>query len=178
MYLWILAACFLLVGFIYNGLSEKERVIPVVAATSRDWNPETFWYEPWGSSIVHMGIDIFAEKGTPVVAPVQMLVYRTAKGRTKGGNTVRALGPDWKVHYFAHLDSVSVSVGDWLVAGEPLGTVGNTGNALGKPAHLHYGIYSLYPRRDLVDDSTLGHRKAYVLNPIDFLSNAVTVPSL
>jgi murein DD-endopeptidase MepM/ murein hydrolase activator NlpD len=54
-------------------LPEWPRV-PVAGATAPDWNRASFWYEPWGVSGVHKGIDIFAEKGTPVVAPTYGLV--------------------------------------------------------------------------------------------------------
>ncbi len=43
--------------------------IPVEGASARDWNPRTFWFEPWGRSGVHKGIDIFARSGTPYVPP-------------------------------------------------------------------------------------------------------------
>ena len=41
--------CVILSGF----LVPEPRVIPVAHATSTDWNSNTFWYEPWGSSGVH-----------------------------------------------------------------------------------------------------------------------------
>ena len=51
------------------GLLIPEKImIPVQGATSKDWNHNTFWYEPWGRSGVHKGIDIFGTKNTPVVA--------------------------------------------------------------------------------------------------------------
>jgi len=34
----------------------------VLGATPKDWNHATFWYEPWGKSGVHKGIDIFGKK--------------------------------------------------------------------------------------------------------------------
>ena len=47
--------------------------IPVQGATVRDWNPRAFWYEPWGASGVHKGIDIFAPQGRPVLAAFGLL---------------------------------------------------------------------------------------------------------
>lgn len=58
---------------------------------------------------------------------------------------VVALGPKWRLHYYAHLHSVDAYLGQPLLAGSVLGTVGDTGNAKGKPAHLHYSIVSLLP---------------------------------
>ena len=40
-------------------LPETPR-IPVSGATAADWNPQSFWYYPWGRSGTHKGIDIFA----------------------------------------------------------------------------------------------------------------------
>ena len=42
---------------------------PVLGATPKDWNHATFWYEPWGKSGVHKGIDIFGKK-------IRMLLHR------------------------------------------------------------------------------------------------------
>jgi peptidoglycan LD-endopeptidase LytH len=45
-------------------------------------------------------------------------------------------------HYYAHLDDQLVTPGQRVRAGEPLGTVGSTGNARGTAPHLHFGIYA------------------------------------
>ena len=59
-----------------------------------------------------------------------------------GGRIVGVLGPGLEWHYYAHLDRYgSFREGDIVRAGDVLGYVGNTGNARGGPAHLHYGIY-------------------------------------
>jgi murein DD-endopeptidase MepM/ murein hydrolase activator NlpD len=90
----------------------------------------------------HQGIDIFAKRGTPVVAPIGGVVLRTGQNRL-GGNVVWLLGPGQQVHYLAHLDRFGVfDAGDVVRAGDVLGYVGNTGNAKGTPPHLHYGIYA------------------------------------
>ena len=43
------------------------------------------------------------------------------------------------ISIFAHLEEISVSVGDKVTQGEKIGTVGMTGRASGP--HLHWGIY-------------------------------------
>ena len=88
---------------------ERPR-IPVEAATRSDWNAMTFWHEPWGRSGVHKGIDIFAPKGTPVIAPTYGLVLFRGE-LALGGKVVVALGPGWLLHYFAHLDESSARPG-------------------------------------------------------------------
>jgi len=118
--------------FLAGCLVPEQPIIPVKGATNKDWNSQTFWYEPWGSSGTHKGIDIFAAANTPVVAPTPMLLLY--KGDfLKGGKVVVGLGPKWQMHYFAHL-----------------------------------GL-SLFPRPWRIDTSTQGYKKAFYLNPIEYL---------
>jgi murein DD-endopeptidase MepM/ murein hydrolase activator NlpD len=150
-------------------LIPETRIIPVKGATSSDWNKDTFWYEPWGSSGVHKGIDIFAKADTPVLATTNLFViYQGAL--PKGGKVVVALGPKWRFHYFAHLAKVNTYTGAVLLSGDQLGAVGDTGNAKGKQPHLHYSIVSLIPLLWLIDNSTQGFKKAFYMNPIEYLN--------
>ena len=142
----------------------EPRVIPVLEATANDWNPDSFWYEPWGASGTHKGIDIFAAKGQPVMASSHLWVLYTGEF-TLGGKVVIGLGPKWRLHYFAHLDSYQVNAGQWLSAGKPLGTVGDSGNAKGKQPHLHFALVSLVPLLWKMDNSTQGYKKAFYLDP-------------
>ncbi len=90
----------------------------------------------------HEGIDIFAKKGTPVVAICDGVVEKV--GTTpKGGKVVwlRSADHAWSV-YYAHLNQQKVKVGQIVKKGEFIGTVGNTGNAKYTPSHLHFGIYT------------------------------------
>ncbi|MGQ8363666.1 M23 family metallopeptidase [Glaciecola sp. 1036] len=155
--------------FVATGYALPEpKKIPVQGATSADWNKDTFWYEPWGSSGVHKGMDIFAKKGEDVLASTNLVIL--FKGEiNKGGKVVLALGPKWRIHYFAHMDSLDENLGIFMNVGEKLGEVGNTGNAQGKPAHLHYSVRNLIPNPSRIDDSTQGHKKAFFINPIEYL---------
>ncbi|MEL4431970.1 M23 family metallopeptidase [Shewanella mangrovisoli] len=163
-FITLVIALFILAGC----LVPEQPVIPVKGASNKDWNSQTFWYEPWGSSGTHKGIDIFAAANTPVIAPTPLLLLY--KGEFfKGGKVIFGLGPKWQIHYFAHLDSINTSAGLFAGRGDVLGTVGTTGNAQGKPPHLHYSIVSLLPRPWLIDTSTQGYKKAFYLNPINYL---------
>lgn len=102
------------------------------------------WGFPRSGGRFHQGNDLFAARGTPVVAVADGVVVRmnppgSASGL--GGITVTyrtAEGSEW---YNAHLDTIAVGlrVGDAVVQGQPVGTVGNTGNARGASPHLHLG---------------------------------------
>ncbi|MEJ2591980.1 MAG: M23 family metallopeptidase, partial [Candidatus Thiodiazotropha sp.] len=122
---------------ILTGYLLPERiVIPVAQATPADWNRQSFWYEPWGASGVHKGIDIFGRIGTDVVSTTDGIVL-FAGHLSRGGNVVLVLGPRWRLHYFAHLNSIGASALHPVAAGETIGTLGDSGNAKGKPPHLH-----------------------------------------
>lgn len=150
-------------------LPESGRM-PVAGATEGDWHPDTFWYHPWGRSGVHKGVDIFAIKGTPVVASSAGLVLFRGE-LARGGNVVLVMGPKWRLHYYAHLDQ-TVGNGIWIGAGEQLGSVGDTGNAAGKPPHLHYSLVSLLPLIWKADGAPQGWKKMFYLDPLAQFSGA------
>lgn len=94
-----------------------------------------------GGTREHHGVDIFAPRGTPVLASLDARVRRVDV--TDLGGKVVWLEPLFGNTrlYYAHLDSQSVEAGQYVFAGEVIGTVGNTGNARTTPPHLHFGVY-------------------------------------
>jgi murein DD-endopeptidase MepM/ murein hydrolase activator NlpD len=89
----------------------------------------------------HHGVDIFAPRGTPVVAATDGQVSRVQQTRL-GGNIVWLRDADRRQSmYYAHLDRQLVRRGQRVRAGDTLGLVGNTGNARTTPPHLHFGLY-------------------------------------
>lgn len=96
-----------------------------------------------GGARSHEGIDIFAAKGTPVVAVADGRVSSSGE-KGLGGKQVwlRETITNSSV-YYAHLDSFIVSSGDAVMRGDTLGFVGNTGNAAGGAPHLHFGVYGM-----------------------------------
>lgn len=164
---------FLIVLFVFLSVPfivPEPRVIPVVGATSSDWNAQSFWYEPWGVSGVHKGFDVFARKGASVVASTHMLIL--FKGEIKkGGRIVVGLGPKWRLHYFAHLEVIDSELGFFATANSSVGTVGDSGNAKGKQPHLHFSVLSLLPMPWRIDDSTQGYKKAFYLNPVVYFQS-------
>ncbi len=89
----------------------------------------------------HHGVDIFAARGTPVVAAAEGVVRRVGL-RGMGGKVVwlRDTRLGYSL-YYAHLDSQLVTEGTRVLPGDTLGLVGNTGNARSTAPHLHFGIY-------------------------------------
>ncbi len=88
----------------------------------------------------HEGIDIFAPRGTPVVAVAAGVARASTNGL--GGNVVWLQDArQRRTVYYAHLDRWAFDGTRPVQAGEVLGYVGNTGNARTTPPHLHFGIY-------------------------------------
>jgi len=143
-------------------------VIPVEGATKADWNPRSFWFSPWGKSGVHKGIDIFAKEGTPVISACSGFVV-SADSNGNGGNVVSILGPKWRIHYYAHLKSIKVIVGEFVRQGSEVGTVGTTGNASGKAPHLHYAIITQIPYIWNYRSEKHGFDRMFFLNPHELL---------
>ncbi len=89
----------------------------------------------------HEGIDIFAKRGTPVVAAAAGVI-RGVNSNNLGGKVVwLSDGGRNQTLYYAHLDQQLVQEGQRVQPGDTLGLVGNTGNAATTQPHLHFGIY-------------------------------------
>lgn len=149
-------------------LIPEDLKVPVAGADRSDWNAQSFWFEPWGSSGVHKGIDIFAPIGREVVAASGGVVLYSGQ-LAKGGEVIAILGPKWRIHYYAHLQRRAVASGAWVWSGVAIGTVGDTGNAVGKSPHLHYSILSLVPLPWKASGQTQGWKRMFYLDPGDHL---------
>ncbi len=114
----------------------------------------------------HEGIDIFAPRGTPVMAAAAGRVIRIGQNRL-GGNVVWVAGAGAQLYYYAHLDSYadSIAVGQAVVPGSVLGFVGTTGNAIHTPPHLHFGVYPFVNRFRAVDPFPLLRHARYRATP-------------
>jgi murein DD-endopeptidase MepM/ murein hydrolase activator NlpD len=107
----------------------------------------------------HEGVDIFAPRGRPVVA--------VADGRAQAGTNTLGGNVVWLVdstrgfrYYYAHLEDWAAGDGATVRAGDVLGYVGNSGNAVTTPPHLHFGLYA-----------------GRAIDPLPFLSPADPVPA-
>ena len=165
--IFILALLFiLLIGL----LIPQNLQMPVEGASRSDYNPESFWYYPWGKSGTHKGVDIFASTGTNITSSTKGIVLYTGT-IGMGGNVVLLLGPKWRLHYYAHLNEVVTSKLHYVNNETIIGTVGTSGNAAGKAPHLHYSIFSLIPHIWKIDGSVQGWKKMFYLDPIVFLES-------
>lgn len=94
------------------------------------------WHAP-RTGHLHQGCDVFAAMGTPCVACVTGTVNQGAGGNA--GNYVRLVGDDGNVYYYMHLQRFAAT--GHVAAGTIIGYVGDTGNAVGGPPHLHFEIH-------------------------------------
>lgn len=104
---------------------------------------KSFWGAPRDAGRRrHEGIDIFAPRGTPVIAATDGRIRYTGE-RGLGGKQVwlRTEFFGGNSLYYAHLDSIADVRGN-VQKGDTLGFIGNSGNARTTPPHLHFGIYT------------------------------------
>lgn len=85
----------------------------------------------------HEGVDVFAPKGTLIHAPVGGTIEHVQGNRS--GQQFTLLGDDGYTYIGAHLDAYGPS--GRVEQGDPIGTVGNTGNARGGPDHVHFEMH-------------------------------------
>lgn len=85
----------------------------------------------------HNGIDIKAQRGTKIVAPVDGIVVSAGRAGLLG-RMVKIKTRDGKFLYFGHLQKISCKKGQKVSRGQTLGTVGSSGRATGP--HLHFSI--------------------------------------
>ncbi|MDF1595907.1 MAG: M23 family metallopeptidase [Acidimicrobiia bacterium] len=85
----------------------------------------------------HEGTDLFATRGTPVLAPVSGRVEFTIG--TIGGMQYKLYGDDGATYIGSHMDSFGTA--GKVTAGTVIGSVGDSGNAKGSRTHLHFEIH-------------------------------------
>ncbi|MDY7102213.1 MAG: M23 family metallopeptidase, partial [Actinomycetota bacterium] len=120
-----------------DGLLQGSLVTFPIAGS---WNFIDSWGFPRPNGRRHLGADVFAPAGTPLVAIEDGFI--TAGTNNLGGNVVYLEGVSGNTYYYAH-------VADWhpraieggaVQAGDTIAYVGTSGNARGTLPHLHIGL--------------------------------------
>jgi murein DD-endopeptidase MepM/ murein hydrolase activator NlpD len=166
----LIAAVSAFILFLIVAFMPTRFVMPVEGATIKSYDQKSFWAYPWGKSVYHKGVDIFARQGIPVLSSTTGLVLFTGQF-SLGGNVVLIMAPGWKLHYYAHLKEIKTSSFSLVSPGDQVGTVGTTGNAKGKPPHLHYSIQRFFPR--LESGQLIPGKKSFYVDPTPLLNGAV-----
>jgi murein DD-endopeptidase MepM/ murein hydrolase activator NlpD len=106
----------------------------------------TFGESSYLWSTVHTGLDFAASEGAPIVSVATGTVTSTKYDGAYGNKTV-VTSEDGTEIWYCHLSSQTAQRGEVVAPGQPIGTVGSTGNVTGP--HLHLEVR---PRgRDPVD---------------------------
>ena len=105
-----------------------------------------YWNDDWhacraGCTRLHEGLDIFAQAGTPLVAITDGFVSQKLVGELSG-TSIEITDSQGVQYFYAHLSAWAepIQVGDLVETGQVIGYVGNTGNAITTPPHLHLEI--------------------------------------
>ena len=100
---------------------------------------KSFWVgDGWGvsrGSRKHRGIDLAADRGTPIFAVEDGRINRT-KRQANGALQIVLKGASGPKYYYGHMDEVFINGGDKVVAGQVIGTMGDTGSP--GAVHLHF----------------------------------------
>lgn len=112
-----------------------------------------FRYDPFtGEKTFHKGIDIATSVGVPVLAPADGVVISTGYSTGLGNEVVLDHGLDI-ITLYGHLNDIKVKVGDRVLRGQVIGSVGNSGRTTGP--HLHYEVIvngiNVNPRKYIIE---------------------------
>jgi murein DD-endopeptidase MepM/ murein hydrolase activator NlpD len=124
--------------------------IPVAGVSAQELQ-DTYTQSRAGGARVHNAIDIMAPRGTPVIAAAPGTVEKLFFSQGGGGITayVRSRDRQW-IYYYAHLDAYAPGLreGQNVRQGDPIGTVGSSGNANPAGPHLHFAVHRMGPGED------------------------------
>lgn len=116
--------------------AEREARLqrPLFVMPTRGIFTSNFGYR-WG--VLHGGIDIANAIGTPILAASDGVVIEA--GPSAGyGMLVKVRHFDGTVTLYGHVNSTTVSVGERVMAGDQIATMGNRGYSTGP--HLHFEV--------------------------------------
>jgi murein DD-endopeptidase MepM/ murein hydrolase activator NlpD len=90
----------------------------------------------------HHGDDLFGRLGQPVVAVADGIVFSVGWNRV-GGLRLWLRDAEGNEFYYAHLSGYPAGIrnGVPVKAGQPIGYMGDTGDAEGTPTHLHFEVH-------------------------------------
>ena len=119
-----------------NRVLGKLFIYPAVGRISSKYGPRK---DPFtGKDDFHHGLDLANSIGTPIIASMSGTVVMIGNNRGKGKYIILKHSDGFQTLY-AHLNRILVSNGDYIVQGQKIGEMGNTGYSTGP--HLHFSIY-------------------------------------
>jgi murein DD-endopeptidase MepM/ murein hydrolase activator NlpD len=123
-------------------LSDRQSLLAATPSVrpSQGWISSLFGYRPnpfTGRTVLHAGIDIAANPGTPIIAPANGVVINA--GYDEGYGKVIEIDHGFGLTTrYGHCSQIFVKIGQKVTRFDVIGSVGNTGRSTG--AHLHYEV--------------------------------------
>ncbi len=122
----------------YSATQPNTVVIAQPSATT--W-PTTHHHISQAFSAGHTGTDFDSHFNEPVIAAASGVVVKITHDGPYG-EMIAVIHPQFTeptVTRYAHLNTISVTVGDTVNQGEQIGTVGTSGNTTGP--HIHFEVW-------------------------------------
>ena len=120
----------------YEQLAATPSILPTIGYLSSSFSRHR-WHPILDENRPHAGIDIAAPRGTPIQAAARARVAFVGP-RGQYGLMIELDHGHGYVTRYAHLASASVRVGEMVARRAEIGTVGESGLAIGP--HLHYEV--------------------------------------
>ncbi|MGH7425320.1 MAG: M23 family metallopeptidase, partial [Candidatus Methylomirabilales bacterium] len=127
------------------GITMRKALLSVVAPLpvaglawwANDWHAPRCCPYPH----LHQGLDLFARKGTPLVAAVDGVISQKVDVYPSGKG-IEITDDEGTEYFYAHLASFArgLRAGDRVAVGDLIGTVGKSGNARTTKPHVHFEI--------------------------------------
>lgn len=123
------------------GVTLEESIMEVVGpfpvAGPAWWSDD--WHAPRSGGRLHQGLDIFAPHGTPIVSAADGVISQKSTSSLcgLGLEVTDAAGTQY---YHCHLSGYpeGIQIGTSVKMGQVIGFIGNTGNAISTPPHVHF----------------------------------------
>ena len=119
----------------YAESPDLKFIIPADGIVTGKFGTKRFYNGKEGS--FHNGLDVAAEKGSPIISPSKGKVILTGNYYYNGKFIVIDHGKGLK-SIFIHLDDILVEEGEVISKGDLIGKIGNTGKSTGP--HLHWSL--------------------------------------
>jgi hypothetical protein len=128
-----------------DGIPRLDDILSVVGpfpvAGLAWWQDDWHAYRCCPDPHPHQGLDLFAPRGTPVVAAVDGYVSQKVNGAVSG-LAVEITDAGNTQYFYGHLSAFAsgISAGTRVRMGQVIAYIGNTGNASRTSPHLHFEI--------------------------------------
>jgi len=159
--LWLVTGCIPMkseFGQLSRGMYQDQITIPIDLPANAPSVSQLFWLLPDDGGGAqnrneHLGIDITAQRDTPVIAPADGVVVSAFFEPMYGNRIVvehdkTRDGKRIQTSYW-HLNNRKVEVGDKVRRGQLLGGLGNTGAMASGILHVHFAVLEEQPRGEM-----------------------------